>query len=166
MESQAFDAWPVGPQVAGDPQRPAGFVDPDATKVRERVADRTATSSTWEMSDGTLSVEQSPVPVHYDAGGGRFERIDTSVVTEARRGERLVSDRNAFAVTFGRSDEGVTLRLPSGREKTSRPLGLDGLAPAVVSPVVDSADDSVVWYRGVWPGVDLRYTVSAVCRRP
>jgi RHS repeat-associated protein len=137
-------------------------VDPDATKVRERVADRTATSSTWEMSDGTLSVEQSPVPVHYDAGGGRFERIDTSVVTEARRGERLVSDRNAFAVTFGRSDEGVTLRLPSGREKTSRPLGLDGLAPAVVSPVVDSADDSVVWYRGVWPGVDLRYTVSAV----
>ncbi len=138
---------------------PAGGYDPKATVGREIVESRTAFSQVFERSDGLKQVAVSPEPVAYDAGGGRFELIDTSV-EQTKAG--LAASKNSFRVEFAPSDVGVTVTLPSGREVESRPASLDGVAPAaVVEPTVDKSDDSVVWFRQVWPGVDLRYTVRA-----
>lgn len=134
-------------------------MDPAAKVGEELVGDRTEFSQSFPRSDGMVEVRVSPDPIAFDAGGGEFELIDTSV--EATRGGfRAV--KNKFQVEFGSSDEGVTLVLESGAEVTSRPSLLDGVAAkGVVEPSVDAEDDSVVWFRQVWPGVDVRYTVRA-----
>jgi RHS repeat-associated protein len=148
---------PELPEGAGE-MPPVGVYDPDATVGREIVGERTEFSQSFERSDGMVEVRVSPDPVAFDAGGGALELIDTSV--RVGRDGGLVVDRNSDRVYFGDSSEGVEIVLESGRSVTSRPAELDGVAPkAPVKPEVDVSDDSVVWYRQVWPGVDVRYSV-------
>jgi hypothetical protein len=118
---------------------------------------RTETSRSFRRSDGLTEVRVSPEPVAYDTGDGDFELIDTSV-EPTDSGARSI--KNSFQVFFGSTNQGVTIVLPSGERMTSEPALMDGAAPTgIVAPEVDESDDSVVWYRQVWPGVDLRYRV-------
>ena len=134
----------------------------DARIVGEREDMRGVNTRVFERSDGLLDVRVFAEPVAYQVGE-EFELIDTSVVLASDGSGRLEAKRNAFGVEFAATDAGVKVILPSGREVASRPVAFDGVGPsAVVAPVVDPEDDSVVWYRQVWPGVDLRYTVTAV----
>ncbi|MEI2638967.1 MAG: hypothetical protein V9F03_08245 [Microthrixaceae bacterium] len=99
----------------------------------------------------------------FRSAGGGFELIDSTVRVDPSRSGWLVSGANSWGVEFGPSDKGMVLRTRSGRVMSSRPMLFGGYAPSgVVTPVVDPDDASVVWYRDVWDGVDLRYTVSAV----
>ncbi|MEZ5311457.1 MAG: hypothetical protein R2735_12870, partial [Microthrixaceae bacterium] len=99
----------------------------------------------------------------FRSGGGGFELIDSTVRVDPGRSGWLVSGANSWGVEFGPSDKGMVLRTRSGRVMSSRPMLFGGIGPSgVVTPVVDPDDASVVWYRDVWDGVDLRYTVSAV----
>lgn len=135
--------------------------DPSAVVVGEVVEKRSAFAQTFLRSDGLEQVEVSSEPVAFPTPKG-FELIDTSVVPVENRPGLLAASRNVFAAEFGDSAAGVTWVLPSGRRVRSAPLAFDGAAPPrVVSPEVDPKDRSVVWYRQVWPGVDLRYTVMA-----
>ena len=118
---------------------------------------RSEFSRAFRRSDGLVDVRVSSEPVAFDSGGGVFELIDTGVV---RSGTRLVAERNSFQVSFGDSSTGVSVVLPSGERVGSRPALLDGALPErAVEAEVDRSDRSVVWYRQVWPGVDIRYTV-------
>lgn len=136
---------------------PDGGMDADAKTGAELVERRTAFSRSFRRSDGLVDVKVASEPVAYDAGGGAFKLIDTAV---RRSGVRLVADGNSFKVSFGDSSEGVSVLLPSGEKVGSRPALLDGVVPPrAVEAEVDGADSSVVWYRQVWPGVDIRYTV-------
>lgn len=133
--------------------------DPSATAGSEEVEERTKFSQAFRRSDGLLEVRVSPEPIAYDAGDGRLELIDTSLKPSKEGFEALA---NEFEVTVGSSSAGVALMLPSGERVVSRPAFLDGVAPErPVEPELDAKDDSVVWYRQVWPGVDVRYVVKA-----
>ncbi|MGB6059583.1 MAG: hypothetical protein WBF71_15105 [Microthrixaceae bacterium] len=166
LESDTFGPVKVVPPVEqvdsfDGPVLAVGEVVPDeaATVGAEIVGDRTEFSQSFRRSDGLLELRVSPEPIAYDAGGGEFELIDTSV---ERLDGGFEAARNKFQVSFGRSDQGVSVNLPSGATMVSRPALLDGVAMKVpVAPTVDGDDDSVVWYRQVWPGVDVRYTVRA-----
>ena len=152
------------PVVRSDPPEelemsPVVVPDPEATVGEELVERRSSHSRIYARSDGLVEVRVSPEPVAYESDDGNFELIDTTVRESGDGG--LVADRNSFVVRFGGSDSGVELELPSGRVITSVPVGLDGVEPdGVVVPEVDEADPSLVWYRDVWPGVDLRYRVG------
>ena len=133
--------------------------DPRASVVAEVVEKRSAFSRTYLRADGLEQVETSGEPVAFPTPSG-FELIDTSVGSVEGRPGVLGASKNVFAVEFAESSVGVTLVLPSGRRVRSVPVALGGVAPAkAVAPVVDDKDRSVVWYRQVWPGVDLRYSV-------
>lgn len=135
--------------------------DPSAVVVGEVVEKRSAFAQTFVRSDGLEQVEVSSEPVAFPTPKG-FELIDTSVGPVEGRPEVLAASRNVFAVEFGDSAAGVTWVLPSGKRVRSVPLAFDGAAPVgVVAPEVDPENGSVVWYRQVWPGLDLRYTVMA-----
>ncbi len=137
-------------------------VDPDATRGREVVAQRSERTRVWERSDGLLEAELSTDPVAFRAWDQSMRLIDPSVHVSPDRPGWLVTGANSWSASFGPSDAGVSVTLPSGRSFSSRPAAFDGTAPArVVAPVRDRDDESVVWYRQVWPGVDLRYTVTA-----
>lgn len=147
-----------GPDVDLPVIGPEGpVVDPDATVGEELVERRSEFAQSFRRSDGLLEVRVSPEPVAFEAEAGRWELIDTAV-RETKAG--LVADRNKFKVAFGDSAAGVSVELESGHKLASRPSALDGVAPAkAVRAEVDESDPSVVWYRQVWPGVDVRYTV-------
>ncbi len=161
LPSEPFADPVVGrvPDAPVEPSPEANF-DKNAKVGDEVVSERSEFVQAFRRSDGLLEVRVSPERVAFDAGDGDFELIDTAV--RAGRDGVLVADRNSFEVSFDGSDSGVSLVLPTGRTIRSVPLSMDGVAPGeVVEPVVDDSDDSVVWYRQVWPGVDLRYRVTA-----
>lgn len=150
---------PVKPDRSGSAGVEALVLDPDASVGDELVERRSRFTRTFERSDGFVGVEVSPEPVAYDSGDG-FELIDTTV--QRSEGGGLEALGNEFQVRFGASDVGVSITLGSGRELVSRVAGLDGFGPSgVVNPVIDDTDPAVVWYRQVFEGVDLRYTVRA-----
>ena len=131
-------------------------------RLGEVVERRSAHGRVWARSDGQFEAEISADPVAFRSAKGGFELIDSTVTADAKRSGWLRSGANAWGVEFGPSDVGMVLRTASGKELKSRAALFGGLAPAgVVTPVVDTEDASVVWYRGVWDGVDLRYRVSA-----
>jgi hypothetical protein len=60
-------------------------------RVRELEERRTASSTSYRMSDGTTQVELSTEPVHYKDSSGKWQDIDTKVASGAGGG--LVRER-------------------------------------------------------------------------
>ena len=149
---------PVVPAVSGVVK---GGAPGGSPRVGERLDLRGERRRVWTRADGLLEWDLSEEPVAFDAGGGRFELIDSTVSPVEGRSGWLRSGANSWGVEFGPLADGVVSRLASGRVVTSRLVGGFGGAPDVsVLPVVDGSDSSVVWYRDVWPGVSLRYRVG------
>ncbi len=165
IESASLDPVAELPEGQGGPvvgdRTESPKPDPNATRVSEVVEKRTDRNRVWERSDGLFEAQLSADPIAFKSGDGSYELIDTSVRGDGEHKGWLISGANAWSVSFGPSDQGVAITTPKGKTLRSRPSAAAGVAPAkVVVPVVDQMDASVVWYRQVWPGIDLRYTVT------
>ena len=158
-------ALPAAVTSAADPnaapassaRRPAGGSSFDPGSSVEEPAKRTATSSTFKNADGTFTANLSTFPIHYrnKSKGGAFEKIDSAVIEDAGNGFR--SSSNEWTARFKALPAGVTLELADDTKVSMSPFGgANGVKP------VRGADGVSVVYPEVFPGVDFRYTVSAI----
>jgi RHS repeat-associated protein len=140
------------------------FTDvPDPDRGREVVGRRDAITDVFANADGTETVQIHAEPVHFQPNGRtNWERIDNTLVTDAGRAGWVRNKANRWTVRFGPIGPGGT----GGVELTTQ-RGTARFAPQTavdanpIDAVVGSGDDAdTVTYRDVWPGVDVRYTVS------
>ena len=129
-----------------------GF-DP-ATSLEDPSA-RTEYSNEFDNADGTTSLAVSQTPVNYRLPDGSWAPIDAHFRAVADRPGEFVADQNSFVVTA--DAKGVAIRLEDGKTITLTVLG--GAIGAV--PLL-SDDLTTVIYPEMWPGVDVRYRLSAV----
>ena len=138
-----------------DPKRPPV---PDMAKVDQERS--SAAQLVWESSPGVFTAAASSLPKWFKAADGRWAEIDVSVApVEGVAG--VVSTRaGPWSATFapvGPGVGGVSVVAADGDVLSWRPSAMT----ATVAPKV-SEDGLMVTYRGVWPGVDLRYRLSTV----
>lgn len=82
-ESRSIPGVGVPQQDPPPAAQPAG---PPPERVRELTGQRSAKARVFEMSDGTRQAELSPTPLHYRAGDGSWQPIDTAVGESQRPG--------------------------------------------------------------------------------
>jgi RHS repeat-associated protein len=144
----------AGPTVA---RKPSGVSSFDPGTSVEEPAKRTATSSTFKNADGSFTANISTTPIHFrnKNKGGAFEKIDSGVIEDAGNGFR--SSTNEWTARFKPLPAGVTLELADDSKVSMSPVaGADRVKP------VRGPDGVSVVYPEVFPGVDFRYTVTAV----
>ena len=149
---------PGGQDTAGRAGVPAvGQSAPSKFDAKTSVEDtdkRTATSATFKNTDGSFTTNISQAPIHFRNRnrGGKFDRIDDSVVDD---GGDFRSAANEWTVRFKPLPAGVTLELADDSKVSMAPVGgANGVKP------VRAADGRSVVYPEVFPGVDFRYTMS------
>ncbi|MER7243310.1 DNRLRE domain-containing protein [Kribbella sp. NPDC000426] len=122
------------------------------TRVRELDGRRTATSTSYRMSDGTTQVELSTEPVHYKDSKGTWQDIDTKVVAGSGD-DSFENAKNSFRTRFGKSSDRL-LTFEADGESIS--LGAAGDKRALTPLVKDSS----VAFADVFGTADVRYYVS------
>lgn len=101
----------------------------DPTTSVEDTDKRTATSATFKNTDGSFTTNVSQVPIHYrnKNRGGKFDRIDDSVVDD---GGDFRSAANEWTVRFKPLPAGVTLELADDSKVSMAPVGgANGVKP-------------------------------------
>ena len=126
-------------------------------RVREVVERRSEATETFELEDGSMVTDVSLVPKWYRDAKGAWQRVNVRIVEDGDRKGGLRTDGVGWSVTFGSVGDGLVYEI-EGKRFSAR--FVDG-ADARVLPERDKADGMVVWYRNVWPGVDVSYRVSA-----
>ncbi|MFT3851983.1 MAG: PA14 domain-containing protein [Ilumatobacteraceae bacterium] len=135
------------PKMASKPI--SGF-DPATSK--EDVSQRSADATTYLNADGTETIIQSSMPVHFKDAAGAWQKIDNHVV-QAKDGS-LTNVANGWRVSFRpMTAGGVTVRTSAG-DVTFAARGAASVAP-VVEP-----DGESVRYPDVLPGTDIVYQVT------
>ncbi|MEU4295011.1 DNRLRE domain-containing protein [Kribbella sp. NPDC026596] len=122
------------------------------TRVRELERRRTATSSSFRMSDGTTQTVLSAEPVHYRDAKGKWQDIDTKVVAGAGE-DSFENAKNTFRSRFGKSSDRL---LSFEADGASISLGAAG-EKRQLTPLVK---DSSVAFADVFGTADVRYYVS------
>jgi RHS repeat-associated protein len=147
---EAPDSERTEPPGAGQPA-PSKF-DPK-TSVEDEDK-RTATSSTFKNADGSFTANISPVPVHYrnKNRGGKFDRIDDSLVDDA--GDFRTA-ANEWTARFKPLPAGVVMELADGSKVKLSPAD----ARSGVKPV-RAKDGKTIVYPDAYPGVDLQYSIT------
>jgi RHS repeat-associated protein len=170
-ESEAPD-WSVAEgetQSASQPQQLRA-----APERRQELVDRrNATTRVFENTDGSLSVDEYSVPVHYPTASG-WVPIDNSVKADPGRSGWVTTAGNEWKAAFGPGAD-VELATTAGG-LAAVPVGGKTVAPEPVAPPQTRAPPGaakpideeapalkpgVVRYRGVWPGVDVEYRVRS-----
>lgn len=126
----------------------------DLKRVREVVERRTEATETFLLEDGSYVTDVSLVPKWYREGKGEWARVDIGVVEDPERKGGFRSEGAKWSVRFGSSADGVAYEI-EGQSFTAKLVGV-----AEVMPERDEKDPDVVWYRQVWPGVDVSYRLS------
>jgi hypothetical protein len=149
----------------------------------EDEAARTERRKRFTNPDGSVTDKFTLEPQHYDvtkngpdeaavegtkrvAKEDQFAEIDTTLVRDrsqdalevASGADGVVAERNWFTARFGVLSEGVEFAI-GDESMRLHPVG----AASLPDPVVEG---EVATYPEVWPGVDLRYTVTPACRSP
>ncbi len=83
-----------------------GQVGKEPTKLRELTDERTATSATWENTDGSYTIEQHVAPIHFLADTGSWQKIDTRLERLPGSDDRWSSGENSWAVELRPTGEG------------------------------------------------------------
>jgi RHS repeat-associated protein len=127
------------------------------TAVQEIVAERTAFTSTWRNSDGSLSVRRYLTPQFYKTAAGTWSSVDPSLSPVADKPGWWRSGANSWSVAFGPAgSQGGAVRFTvAGRTFGFAPQGVK--APNQPPSV---AGNSATYY-DIWPQVDLAEYVSA-----
>jgi hypothetical protein len=152
------EAWdPNMPRVA---ERTPGEVPMDGTEL---VARRDQRTEVFANADGTETIKVHAEPVHYQPDGTTaWEEIDNTLVADEARPGWVRNAGNDWTVRFGPivagGGGGVEMVTDAGVTRSAPELDASS---APVLPEVGQGDDSdTVLYRGVWPGVDVKYSVS------
>ncbi len=167
-DGEVFDGpgfVPVDKPIAATTKPVVPIAPEDRKPVRELVERRTATTEWWLNNDGTVTKRSFDRPKYFDAGGGKFEAINTKVIVDATRPGSFTNVAGAQRFTFSpiraNGDGGVEITTP-GRDPIrfwpsfAKPTGKDGVVPVVgVGPRANT-----VTYTDVAPGVDLVYSVE------
>jgi len=125
------------------------------TRVRELEDRRTASSTSYRMSDGTTQVELSTEPVHYKDSKGKWQDIDTKV-TAGTGDDSFENAKNTFRTRFGKSTDRLLTFESGGDGGESISLGAAGDKRALTPLVKDSS----VAFADVFGTADVRYYVS------
>lgn len=124
--------------------------EPAATPVRELPDRRTATSRTFELSNGQLETRLFEVPVNYREDDGDWKPIDEELV-ELPNGA-LANGANAFDVHLPEDLNDSPVRLTVGDEWVSEmPVGVEA-APA------DLEEDGTATYAAAGGSTDFEFT--------
>ncbi|MFI5889955.1 DNRLRE domain-containing protein [Actinoplanes sp. NPDC051513] len=124
--------------------------DPKAKRVRELTDRRTATTSSYKMSDGSVQQEVSALPVHYRDAKGAWQPIDSTVRPVSHGGFTAGAEGNSFRAYFAPE---ALVRIEQGSAFLQ--VSADG-AGAKAPRTTGSA----VSYPDAYPGTDLRYQVG------
>ncbi|MEV4555829.1 RHS repeat-associated core domain-containing protein [Kitasatospora sp. NPDC049285] len=131
--------------------------DPAPAAVSELVGARTANSSTWRNSDGSISVRQYLGPQYYRTGSG-WQPISTELKDVPDKPGWWTSSANSWQASFGPADAAdgfEQLTIGSAR------IGFTPLGIAHQSSPAPRVTDSTATYADLWPHADLRDQVSA-----
>jgi hypothetical protein len=141
--------------AAGGPGSVSGF-DP----ARSLVVGRLAQETDYANPDGTYTAVLATHSVNFRSADGLWHPIDNRVQADAARPGGFVNRANSWRVHFGSAAEGVQVDTGAGSVAVSPDgTGSGGIAAGAVTPSATPSGDGVV-YRDVWPGADLRYTVT------
>lgn len=151
------------PAVPDASALPAQRPDHDLRKIddsREIVDRRGRYEEAWANDDGSITTRQHSSPVHYDREG-RWERIDVTLGRDAERPGWFTTTAADWSASFGpigaNGTGGVEIEVAGSTLRFAPDVDR-----ADVQPTIDnSGKHPTVTYRDVWPGVDVRYTLSS-----
>jgi RHS repeat-associated protein len=125
-------------------------------KVKEIVRDRTATSSTWRNSDGSVTVEEYLAPRFYKTADGQWKPIETELTSVPGKAGTWVAAANSWKATFAPSDatNGAQQFNQDGVRFGFVPLGQSG------SSIAPTVSGSTAAYANLWPSTDVTDTVT------
>lgn len=173
-KARSADVSPLDPKPLGSEPRdlaeeldlPASKVSTDASdgkggqvasedqRVAEDIGLRSEGSETYKLQTGLRQTELFAEPRWYRDAEGEWERVDPRVSADRSQDGVLRSSGAGWSASFASTGVSVSFE---GREAS---LAIPGVKNAA-RPELDQKDPTTVRYRGVWPGVDLRYRVSA-----
>lgn len=127
------------------------------TPKKEIIAKRSQYSTTYDLGNNQQAVIISTDPVHY-LDHGQWLPIDTKIIDQ---GNNYSSTKNSFQVFFAKSSNQIYLvRYQSGNDYIE--FGLDTHQPwGTLNPVIPQVSGNQITYPSIFPGVNLRYTVTA-----
>ncbi|MFC4244335.1 PA14 domain-containing protein [Gryllotalpicola reticulitermitis] len=121
--------------------------------ANEITADRTASTSTWQNSDGSLSIREYDQPHFYKPqGSSSWTPIDSSLTRDAGRDDpSWHSGANNWEAEFGPLDT------PGGSERLDDGVHPFGFAPVGTSDptLVPTVSASTATYPSLWPDTDI-----------
>jgi len=126
--------------------------DPNAKRVKELTDKRTANTSSFRMSDGSVQQEVSTLPTHYRDVKGAWQSIDPTVKPLAHDGFTAGSQANSFQTYFS-PDAASLVRIDQGGAFVQ--IAADGATTGA-----PKTTGSSVSYPGAYPGADLDYQVG------
>lgn len=152
-------AWYAPHQPVYGPQA-AISSSPQGTQKRkpgEQPDLRTQTTETFLNPDGTWTLKAYGAPIHYKDAQGQWQPIDTTLTADSSDAGYAYGNRaNDWRVHFAAQAGGSTLvhaQFPGA--SVAETLDAAAAAPA-------ATNGSSVVYAGVFPGVNLQYSVGAV----
>lgn len=124
-------------------------------KSVEVTSARTQNMKVFSNPDGSHVAELSMVPLHYqDPDTGAWTDIDSSIVADPSRPGWYRSKANSWTARFGPTPQ-VEFDSASGGVQTMTPVGGATVAPEM------GLEPGIIVYPGVWPNVNLQYTVTS-----
>jgi len=138
--------------LASQPVAVADATEQALTVVRELTEKRTATSTTYLLSDGSRRALLYETPVHYRDAKGAWQDLDTSLAPTSVFGA-VTSSATPATVTLGAQSAGAA---PVAIAYEDARVGFDLLGAVEPAPLV-LADEAT--YLGVAAATDLRYRV-------
>ena len=137
--------------------------DPNATRVKEIIADRTENTSTWQLSDGRYQIEDSTAELHYENSKGNMVDVSTHLVaseTTAVAGsiQTLSTQQNT---TFAPSGAGAATLSSSDTSSAPYSLSFTYCGASLSSPLafgdtaiyLDSSADTTLEYQALRDGI-------------
>jgi RHS repeat-associated protein len=132
---------------------PSAQVKALSIRKQELTERRTPNSRTFQMEDGTRTVEVFAKPIHYRAEDGKLYPIDNSLVVDASTGE-VHNQANRYKALFQKDLGADFLRLEFGGRTIS--FALEGTRAGRSKWLGNQ-----IAYEGALPNVDLRYQTGA-----
>jgi len=161
----ALAVLPLASALAASKDRPTPVPAPSPTIVKELIGLRSATSSTFLMSNGERRARISAVPVHFKDAAGNWQDFDTTLVPGSAAGSyttkatpfavNLLSDpQGAAAATLSYEGYTIGFRLSDASEAG----GLAGPSELTFPAIAASASES---YRIVPAGLEQSLSLAS-----
>lgn len=127
----------------------------------ELVQDRTRFATVYQVSDTTRAVRISTDPVHYQDQNGQWQNIDTRVTASTEPGYRFQMTQDDYQAYFkGDSSSPYLARYVAKGGQVD--FGINPQQPwGTLNDATPTAVGNTVQYDNIYPGIDLRYTLSS-----